>query len=253
MPSYNATSLVLHRSDLGENDRLLTLYTREKGKLRAVAKGARRGSSRLTGATELFIQAKLQLAVGRSLDIVMQCEIEMSFSALRTDLQRLARATYFCELLDRFTGDRDAAASPELFDLTIGALLLLQRTREYPDAVVHAFELQLLSALGYAPVLDRCVACGSAISGQGAGFSATLGGLVCSQDRSHVNDAFGISRDTIQALRQLEMADPVAILDVAPAAATASEIARTLGRFVRSRSDRNIKSADFLDQIRASS
>src|SRR5258707_7868292 len=117
MPSYNARALVLHRSDLGENDRILTLYTREKGKLNAVARGARRGVSRLSGATELFILEKLQIAAGRNLDIIMQCEIEMSFSGLRTDLQKLARATYFCELLDRFTGDRDAASSPELFDL----------------------------------------------------------------------------------------------------------------------------------------
>src|SRR4051794_30135593 len=127
MPSYNATSLVVHRLDLGEHDRILTLFTREKGKVSAIAKGSRRAASRLSGATELFIQARLQLGVGRTLDVVSQCEIQQSFSGLRQDLQRLARATYFCELLDRLTGDRDETASQELFDLTIGALLLLQR------------------------------------------------------------------------------------------------------------------------------
>jgi DNA repair protein RecO (recombination protein O) len=251
MPSYNASSLVLHRSDLGENDRLLTLFTREKGKLNAVAKGARRGVSRLSGATELFVLAKLQLAVGRSLDIVMQCEIEKSFTALRMDLQKLARATYFCELLDRFTGDRDAVSSPELFDLTVAALLLLERASEYPDAVVHAYELQLLSALGYAPVLDRCVACGNLVSGQGIGFSPALGGLICTQDRSRVDDAVGVSRESVQMLRVLESGEPAEVLRLAPAAASAAEMAKALGRFVRSRSDRNLKSADFLDQIRA--
>src|SRR4051794_38220017 len=98
MPSYNATTLVLHRMDLGENDRVLTLFTREKGKLSAVAKGARRGGSRMSGATELFVQARMQLGVGRTFDIVTQCEIQRSFSGLRIDLQRLARATYFREL-----------------------------------------------------------------------------------------------------------------------------------------------------------
>jgi len=250
MPSYNARALVLHRTDLGENDRLLTLYTHDKGKLNAVARGARRAVSRLSGATELFVLAKLQLAVGRNLDIIMQCEMETSFAALRTDLQKLARATYFCELLDRFTGERDAVASPELFDLTVAALLLLERTNEYPDAVVHAYELHLLSALGYAPVLDRCVACGGAISAQGTGFSPSLGGLVCTLDRSRVGDAMSISADSVRTLRQLEIGDPADVLNLTPSAATVSEIARALGRFVRARADRNLKSADFLDQIR---
>src|SRR5579862_3611183 len=99
MPTYTADSLVLHRLNLGENDRILTLYTREHGKLSAVAKGARRATSRLVGATELFTQARVLLATGRSLDILTQCEIRASFPALRNDLERLARATYLCELL----------------------------------------------------------------------------------------------------------------------------------------------------------
>ena len=134
------------------------------------------------------------MGVGRSLDVVTQCEIQQSFSAIRKDLQRLARATYFCELLDRFTGDRDEASSQELFDLTIGALLLLQRAGAYCDAVVHAYELQLLSALGYAPVLDRCVACGAAPNSRGAGSSPALGGIVCAADRYRTNDAVPLSR-----------------------------------------------------------
>src|SRR5215468_2707066 len=103
MPAYTTTGLVLHRLNLGETDKILTLYTREHGKLSAVAKGARRAGSRLSGATELFTDSKFLLATGKTLDIVTQCEIRESFPALRNDLERLARATYFCELLDRMT------------------------------------------------------------------------------------------------------------------------------------------------------
>ncbi|HLJ56044.1 MAG TPA: DNA repair protein RecO, partial [Chthonomonadaceae bacterium] len=83
MPSYNASGIVVHRTDLGEHDRILTLFTRDKGKLSAVAKGSRRAASRLSGATELFVHARMQLAVGKTLDIVTQCEIQQSFSGLR--------------------------------------------------------------------------------------------------------------------------------------------------------------------------
>ncbi len=251
MPSYNATSLVLHRSDLGESDRILTLFTRERGKVSAVAKGARRGTSRLSGATELFVQARVQLAEGRTLDIVTQCEIEQSFSSLRTDLQRLARATYFCELLARFTGDRDEASSQELFDLTVGALLLLQRAETYLDGVVHAYELQMLSTLGYAPVLERCVVCGSATGIQATGFSPSLGGIVCRSDRSGANDAVALSAASLGALRQLQAPDAEAVLAVRPTGQAAAEMAKAMRWFVRYRSERNLKSADFLDQLRA--
>ena len=253
MPSYNATSLVLHRIDFGEYDRMLTLFTREKGKVSAVAKGARRASSRLSGATELFVQARLQLGVGRNVDIVTQCEIERSFTALREDLQRLTRATYFCELLDRFTGDRDEAASQDLFDLTIGALLLLQRASDYLDGVVHAYELQLLATVGYAPVLDRCVACGDPVGMRGGGFSPALGGIVCPSDRFRATDAVTLSAESALTLQTLRSADPEEILALRPAPKTAAEVAKALRWFVRFRSDRGLKTADFLDELRASS
>lgn len=251
MASYNATSLVLHRTDLGENDRILTLFTREKGKLSAVAKGSRRPASRLSGATELFIQSRMQLAEARTLDIVTQCEIQQSFTILRTDLQRLARATYFCELLDRFTSDRDEASSEEIFDLTVAALLLLQRADSaYPDGVVHAYELQLLALMGYAPSLENCVVCGAPIVWRGAGFSPSLGGVVCSTDRVRANDTVALSQEGTAALQQLRSADPDAILALRPNARTAAEVARALRWFVRYRSERTLKTADFLDHLR---
>lgn len=253
MPSYNATALVLHRTDLGEHDRILTLFTREKGKVAAIAKSSRQASSRLTGATELFMLARLQLGVGRTFDVVSQCEIQQTFPVLRQDLQRLARATYFCELLDRFTGDRDEESSEELFDLTVGALLLLQCANEYPDGVVHAYELQLLSTLGYAPVLERCVACGAAIGLRGAGFSPALGGIVCPGDRFRANDIVPLAKEATAILLLLQSADTETILALRPSPRTAAEVAKALRWFVRFRAERALKSADFLDQLRASS
>jgi DNA repair protein RecO (recombination protein O) len=250
MSNYTATTLVLHRTDLGETDRILTLFTREKGKLSAVAKGARRPKSPLSGATELFTQARVQLAVGRTLDILTQCE--KSFGGLRTDLQRLARATYFCELLDKSTGDRDNASSQDLFDLTIGALLLLQRAETYPDAVVHAYELHLLGTLGFAPVLGHCVACGASLESRGASFSPSLGGVVCNADRFRANDTMPLSAEAHEAMQALQSGDSEGVLGLRPSPKAAAEIARALRWFVKYRGERTLKTADFLDQLRAS-
>ena len=252
MPAYSATGIVLHRVNLGETDKILTLYTRGLGKLSAVAKGARRSGSRLSGATELFTQSRLLLSTGKNLDIITQCEIAESFPPLRVDLGLLARATYLCELLDRFTADRDSIASEELFDLLVSALYLLQRAVDFPDMVVHAYELRLLSAQGYAPVLENCVVCGNPLDRRARGFSPSLGGVLCGADRFGAEDAFAISLEAIDVLQALLSAEPEVLLIQRPGVKAAAEIDRALRWYIRYRADRALKSAEFLDQLRAS-
>lgn len=251
MPTYPANGLVVHRIDLGENDRILTLFTREHGKVSAVAKGARRAKSRLSGATDLFTHSRFLLGTGRNLDIVSQCEIAHSFPDLRYDLERLARATYFCELLDRLTLERDAIASDELFDLTLSALHLLARAETYLDGIVHAYELHLLAIIGYAPVLDQCVKCGSPLERRQIGFSPSLGGTLCNADRYKADDAVSLSQESVEMMQTLMQEPPETVLGLEPAPKTAAEVARALRWFVRFRADRDLKSADFLDQLRA--
>src|SRR3989442_3918107 len=187
MPVYKANAIVLRRSDLGETDRILRLLTRERGKVDAVAKGARRGTSRLSGATELFTLSRMLLAEGKTLDIVSQCEIRESFPGLRNDLGLLARATYLCELVDRFAVEGEP--NPDIFDLLLSGLYLLQRPLKDRDVIVHSFELHLLAERGYRTELDLCVRCGGKIAGGRTAFSPSLGGLLCAQDRFAADDA----------------------------------------------------------------
>src|SRR5689334_11560075 len=99
---YRVTGIVLKRSDVGEADRLLTLLTAERGKLRAVAKGARKPTARKTGHVELFNQASFLIAVAREIDLVSQVDTLEPFLRVRDDLDRLSYAYYFAELADRF-------------------------------------------------------------------------------------------------------------------------------------------------------
>lgn len=251
MPNYTASGLVLHRLNLGETDRILTLYTREHGKLSAVAKGARNAKSRLGGVSELFTYSRLLLATGKTLDIITQAEIAESFPPIRADLDLLARATYICELLDRFTLERDAANSEELCDLTLSALHLLAQATGEPDVILHAYELHLLAALGYAPELDRCVACGEELPRRTLGFSPALGGVLCPADRWRAEDAIPLAADTVAMLRTVRDADNAALLALRPARKTLAEMNKALRWYIRVRADRDLKSAEFLDQIRA--
>jgi DNA repair protein RecO (recombination protein O) len=253
MPSYTATGLVLHRLNTGETDKILTLYTREHGKLSVIAKSARKAGSRLTGATELFTETRFLLASGKSLEIVQQTEIQESFPGIRADLEKLARATYLCELLDRLTQESDALQSPELYDLLLSALYLLQRAETYPDAVVHAYELRLLAAIGYAPALENCVRCGEPLTARQVGFSPALGGALCPADRYRTDDAQGLSIDALKLLRLLAGTVPEQLLTLQPASKIAAEVARVLRWYIRYRADRDLKSLDFLDSLRMTS
>lgn len=251
MPTYTANAIVLHRLNLGEADRIVTLYTREHGKLSAVAKGARRAKSQFGGVTELFMVARMLLATGKNLEVISQCEITRSFSGLRSDLDMLARATYFCELLDRLTPERYEVTAPELFDLTTAALELLEQATAAPDMAVHAYELHLLTALGYEPTLDQCVRCGLPLERFPIGFSPSQGGTLCPADRFRADDAFALSRDALHLLQTLIQADNAEILALRPDRKTAAEVAKALRWYIRFRTERDLKSADFLDQIRA--
>lgn len=253
MPSYTTTGLVLHRLNTGETDKILTLYTREHGKLSVIAKGARKAGSRTSGATELFTETRFLLASGRSLEIVQQAEIQQSFPGIRTDLEKLARATYLCELLDRLTAESDALQSAELYDLLLSALYLLQRAENYPDAVVHAYELRLLAEIGYAPTLENCVRCGEALTGRQLGFSPALGGALCPADRYRADDAQSLSFDALTLLRLLSSAEPERILTLQPGPKVAAELARAMRWYIRYRADRDLKSLDFLDSLRMTS
>src|SRR5690349_18240594 len=104
---YRTEGIVLRRHDLGETDRILTLYTRDRCKVRAVAKGVRKPTSRKAGHVELFVRADMLLAEGRTLDVLTQVELIDPYLPLRDDLMRASYAAHLVELVDAFTEEAD--------------------------------------------------------------------------------------------------------------------------------------------------
>ncbi len=184
MPVYKAEGIVLRRYAIGEADRTITLFTREYGKLRAVARGTRRTASRLGGRVEPFTYARFLLARGRSLDVIAQVEVIRSFSGLRSELLRSAYASYVAELVDRFLPERDR--QDDVFALILDVLGALEHSGEDEVEVQTLwFALRLASDLGYRPEVEACVACGRALPQDAAGpvrawgFNPALGGALC--------------------------------------------------------------------------
>ncbi|HHY95422.1 MAG TPA: DNA repair protein RecO [Firmicutes bacterium] len=182
MALYRVEGIVVRNRDNGEADRLITVFTREEGKLAAIAKGCRRPGSRLAAAVQPFACSRLQLWRGKHLDVVTQGQLRESFPHLRANLPALASASLAAELVDAFTQERDPA--PALYALLRGTLATLDEVAvtspgQPAEAVVYAFTLGLLALAGYAPSLDRCVYCGQKADPSVVIFDAEAGGMVC--------------------------------------------------------------------------
>ena len=199
-----ADAVVLRRHDLGEADRIVTVFTAQHGKVRAVAKGVRRPTSKLGGHLELFIHSQIVLARGRNLDVITQAETVSSFLGLREDLWRASHAYYVAELLDRMTEDR--AENLPLFRLLLATLDRVSSARR-PDQAVRFFEMQVLGLLGYRPELRHCVQCRRDLDPERVAFSSADGGVVCPECRPRCPGAKDISANAVKILRLYQTAD----------------------------------------------
>ncbi len=173
---YRTPAVILKRTDLGEADRIITLFSREVGKIRAVAKGVRRSTSRSAGHLEPFTLSDVMFAVGRELDVISQADTLESFRAVREDVILATHAYYLAEVVDLLTEERQENRA--VFETLVAGLRDLA---DNPDArlVLVIFHLRLLDALGYRPELRECVGCRASIQPERNHFSALVGGVLC--------------------------------------------------------------------------
>ncbi len=216
MALYRTKGIVLRSIRYGEADRILDLYTRERGLVSAIAKGIRRTKSRFGGRLEPLSCVDLLAYEGRTLDTVTQVEVLRSFRGVREDLARLEAAGAILSTVRALSGGDEA--DRRLFNLLYHALDALE-TREGGeardnDAVASAFALKLCALAGYAPNLDACLQCGrdldEAAEEELLHYAPDLGGALCAgcRSESRVGDAFPIPPATLGALRSL-MACPL--------------------------------------------
>ncbi len=244
---YRVEAIVIRRRDWDEADRLLTLYTREQGKLQAVAKGVRKPASRKSGHVELFTRAQLLVARTRSIHIVTQAETIQAFRVLRESLEASTLAHYFAELLDRFTGEGES--DPALFDLLSLALGWLCEAEDF-RLVARFYELRLLDLTGFRPDLHDCPKCGKQLKPVENYFSSMQGGVLCPGCGRDRRDAFRLSLTAFKVLRygQTRSWDQFRRLRLSPE--LHAEVERVLYQYLLFVLERNLKSVEFLRQLR---
>jgi DNA repair protein RecO (recombination protein O) len=178
MESCSADAILLSVTDYGEADRLVTLFTLEQGKLRGIAKGARKSIRRFGGCLEPFARLSVQLTVTSGLVRLAGADAVTIHTGIRKDLLKIGYAGYACEVVDLFLPE--GFANPRLFRLLTA---YLERLDSHPPVMSDRrfFEINLLNIMGYRPELSRCAACGCELSGSLQYFAGTTGQLYCSR------------------------------------------------------------------------
>ena len=199
MPTYQADAIVLRRLDYGDADRILTLLTREYGKLAAIAKGARKARAKRAGSLDLFARSHMLLAKGRNLDVVAEVERQGDVRHIAGDLQRTAYASLVSEVVDKVLEDRHPV--DEVFTLVVETLDRLNDVTRSPRADAAWFLMRILDQLGYRPQLHDCPGCGRPLPEADAWFSPLLGGVLCQACGQHDQAGSPLSVNGLKILR----------------------------------------------------
>ncbi|MBE9501425.1 MAG: DNA repair protein RecO [Chloroflexi bacterium] len=244
---YKTEAIVLKRMNLGEADRILTLYGPNLGKFRAVAKGVRRPKSKMGGHLELLTHSALMLARGKNLDIITQCQTIDSFLPLRGDLWRTTTALYAAELVDQFTAEH--VENRPLYKLLLNTLLWLCEAQDV-ELTLRYFELKLLTHLGYKPQLHQCVGCNTPIEPTTNFFSSSDGGVLCPQCQGKEPLARPISVNALKVMRFLEKNEYPAASKLKLDAELSRELEQLMRHYIRYLLEREVRSVEFLDRLR---
>ena len=202
MAAEKAVALVLRTTDWSESSRIATMWTREFGKVRVLAKGGRRLKSSFASALDLLTLCSIVFLRKSSggLDLLTEAQVVERFGQLRTDLGALYAGYYIAELLSDWTEEYDP--HPALFEEACRTLRALGTTGVITGPRLARFELVLLRELGYSPTLTRCASCGETVNnGQGLAFSAAAGGVLCPKCRKSQRDSRPLSHAGWQALQ----------------------------------------------------
>ena len=248
--SVRVDAVVLRHSDYGEADRMLTLFTRQRGKMRVIAKGARKIASRKAGHIEPFTHVRLQLAKGKEMFLVTQADTVDAYLPLREDLILTGQAAYVLELLDRFSYE-DEIEHPSTFRLLTETLTRLAST---PEAaiwlILRYYEMRLLDHVGFRPQLFECANCGRAIQAEDQFFSFSAGGAICPRCGRGLRHLHPISLETLKYLRHFQRSSYAEVTRARPSPEVRQEAEHLMQGYFTYLLERELNTPGLLRKIR---
>lgn len=244
--TFHAQAVVLRHLEFSEADRILTLFTRERGKIKAIAKGVRKIRSRKAGHLEPFTLVNLFLAQGRDLAIITQAETVNPFINLRDDLTRMSYAAYVVELLDRFTYEE--GENRALFNLLVDTLKRLE-TSPNSKTVIHYYEVRLLDLLGFRPNLQTCSNCGGLIQAENQYFTAQGGGIYCPRCGKNRPDVWPVTMAALKYFRHFQRSKYSQVKDLAIPDEAEKELNTLIERYLTYLLERELNTPQFMRDV----
>lgn len=241
---HNLEGIVIRNVDYGETHKIITLLTKEAGKIGVMARGAKRVKSRHSAATQLFTYGEYVVFRKSGLGTLNHAEILESHHRIRADLKLAAYASYMAELMDRLLQEEDA--SVYLFEQLKHALNAVESGKD-PALIAHSLEMKVMGAAGYEPVLSRCVACGA--DSPLMRLSAALGGALCESCRSRDPQSMPADESLLKLLNVLKRVDLGNLGQTRVSDANKSRVQAFLRRFIDHHVETTWKSRSFLDQM----
>ncbi|GIN85450.1 DNA repair protein RecO [Heyndrickxia sporothermodurans] len=236
--------IVIRTSDYGESNKIVTLYTREFGKLGVMARGAKKTNSRLSAVSQIFTYGYFLVQTGTGLGTLQQGEMISSMRLIREDIFKTGYASYIVELLDKGTDEK--IRNPFLFELLNQTLNYINDDNDI-DIITNIFEMKMLNVIGLYPVLNECAICGSK-DGRFA-FSMRENGLIC--HRCYEKDKYHLptSQAAIKLLRLFYYFDLSRLGTISVKDDTKKELRKIISMYYDEYSGLHLKSKKFLDQI----
>lgn len=236
--------IVIRTIDYGETNKIVTLYTREWGKIGVMARGAKKPNSRLSSITQLFTHGYFLVQRGTGLGSVQQGEMATSMRSIGEDIFLTAYASYIAELTDRCTEEKNP--NPYQFELLYQTLNYLNEGYD-PDVLMNIYEMKMLNVLGLYPILDKCSVCGST-SGNFS-FSIREGGLICQRCLNKDPYHLKVANATVKLLRLFYHFDLTRLGNIAVKEETKAELKRVITAYYEEYSGLYLKSKKFLNSM----
>jgi DNA repair protein RecO (recombination protein O) len=211
MPLYTTNAIVLQSHHYGESDKIVTFFTKDFGKIKGIAKGARRSKKRFQNALDLFSHLRLIFFDREGMGLVRadNCDILHTFPRIREDLKKIFYGNYYLELVKEMAGERETNVGA--FELLLSFLSTLE-TIEPQEEALRMFEIRMLSLFGYRPNMRRCSLCkrdwSDLMEISSIFFSLELGAIICEQCSKALNNLIPLSLGTarlIERTSQMEL------------------------------------------------
>lgn len=249
---YKSEAIVLFSFDYGESDSILTLYTSEFGKIKGIAKGARRSRRRFVGKLEPPSHISMDFFVNGKSELVRVDDAKLldAFEPLKADIETVSYGSYFLELVNEMTGD--GQPSSVIFTTLISFLKLLG-IQDCFDLIARSFEMRFLDGIGLIPHLSNCVVCSSEPVGTKNFFSSSKGGMVCTEcaGTSGARGLIPFSLGTASFLRSALKFDAVKLHRLVPGQMLLDESEKVLTDFIRFQTGRELKTKKFMESMKS--